>query len=172
MQACTYSKIAHEGQDGDVEEPFTVLGSPNVAASRTSSCLPRKPLPNSPAHYDQNQNEQEDTDVGDSKVLVARVSEEVKSSKAESLRSPLHQTILRTIVDVFMVTLPCLFIALGVVATRLNQQEKSSYGEKVKQAARLGPTVFPIAFAAIVARFNRQLARWQAEKGQCLGVRV
>ena len=65
---------------------------------------------------------------------------------------------------------PCLFIALGISAAYLNGRPLSSYGQRVEEAARLGPTIFPIVFVAIVARFNTHLAHWQAERGHYLGV--
>lgn len=43
-------------------------------------------------------------------------------------------------------------------------------GHGVEEAAKVGPSIYPIVFAAIVARFLRHLARWQAERGARLGV--
>ncbi|SPO06964.1 uncharacterized protein DNG_09658 [Cephalotrichum gorgonifer] len=58
---------------------------------------------------------------------------------------------------------PCALL-LGVLALHLDDQPLSTYGERVVQGTRLGPTIYPIVFAAIVSRFFRNLARWSAER--------
>lgn len=59
---------------------------------------------------------------------------------------------------------------LGIAAIRLDGQPESAFGNKIQELSRLGPTIYPIAFAAIVARFMRHMARWLAQRGQSLGV--
>lgn len=53
---------------------------------------------------------------------------------------------------------------MAALALRLDQQLRSDLGEKVFAATRLGPTIFPIAFAAISGRFFQNLSRWYLER--------
>ncbi|CAD6588389.1 MAG: hypothetical protein ASARMPREDX12_003254 [Alectoria sarmentosa] len=72
-------------------------------------------------------------------------------------------------VDTFIALIPLLFTVLSIVATRLSGSPISAGGDKVKAAITLGPTLFPILFAAIVGRSLRSLASFQAERGAKLG---
>jgi hypothetical protein len=71
--------------------------------------------------------------------------------------------------DVALPLLPLLFLTFAGAAARLNQQPQSAWGEQVRRAAQLGPSVFPILFAVIVRRTLRMVARWRAERGARLG---
>ena len=55
-------------------------------------------------------------------------------------------------VGVFIVSLLSLFVALALVAHSLKGELLSSRGEVVLKVALLGPTIFPIVFAAAVGR--------------------
>ena len=48
---------------------------------------------------------------------------------------------------------------------------KNSLNEKLLEAAKLGPTIFPILFAAIIGGFLRLVARWRAEKASTVEVK-
>jgi len=61
-------------------------------------------------------------------------------------------------------------LVLAVFALALDFQPISDYGDTVVEATRLGPTVFPIIFAAISSRFFRNLARWKAEQRRGIGL--
>ena len=56
------------------------------------------------------------------------------------------------------------FLALAIIAIRLDNQPYSEFGERVFELTRLSPTLYPILFAAIVGRFYKTLARWCLEK--------
>jgi hypothetical protein len=71
--------------------------------------------------------------------------------------------------DAVVTMLPLLFLVFAVVAARLDGQPLSAWGERVRQAANLGPTIFPVLFAVIVRRMLRALALWRAERGARLG---
>jgi hypothetical protein len=58
----------------------------------------------------------------------------------------------------------------GVCALQLDGKPLSDYGSHIVNAAKLGPTIFPIIFAAVVGRLMKSLALWRAEKGTNLGV--
>jgi hypothetical protein len=47
----------------------------------------------------------------------------------------------------------------------------SDFGKKVEFAMDLGPTMFPIAFAAICGRSMKMIARFRAERGAKISVR-
>lgn len=128
----------------------------------------------------------------DSRSLINNGERSSLKEGANDGSQPLSQTsqqiLLRCIVNIALAVLPVLFIceletlqsftmcqfdksiALAVVAAGLHGRDMSSLGQKVQEAAKLGPTIYPIVFAAIVTRFLRHLAQWQAEKGQSLGV--
>lgn len=66
---------------------------------------------------------------------------------------------------------PSLFLILSFSAWVVNNDPVGSLrGQTVEQAARLGPTLFPILFAAVCSRLMRTYALWRAEKGETLGV--
>ncbi|KAF2032300.1 hypothetical protein EK21DRAFT_61301 [Setomelanomma holmii] len=69
--------------------------------------------------------------------------------------------------DALLVLLPVYFILLGVAAAVLHRKptEGSNLGSKVEFAMDLGPTMFPIIFAAIIGRSMKMIARYLAERG-------
>ncbi|KAH7402532.1 hypothetical protein BKA66DRAFT_564447 [Pyrenochaeta sp. MPI-SDFR-AT-0127] len=69
--------------------------------------------------------------------------------------------------DFILVLLPIYFILLGIAVIRLNGMptKGSVFGKKVEFAMDLGPTMFPIVFAAISGRSMKMVARYLAEKG-------
>jgi hypothetical protein len=62
---------------------------------------------------------------------------------------------------------------LGVAVIALNGKptKGSDFGKKVEFAMDLGPTMFPIAFAAICGRSMKRIARFRAERGAKISVR-
>ncbi|KAH6884153.1 hypothetical protein B0T10DRAFT_579538, partial [Thelonectria olida] len=71
---------------------------------------------------------------------------------------------LRWFWNIILTLIPFCFLGLAIVALHLDGQQRSDYGEKAMEMTRLGPTVFPIVFAAIASRFYKCLARWCLEK--------
>jgi hypothetical protein len=59
--------------------------------------------------------------------------------------------------------------ALAIVAAKLNGQEVSDYGTKLKETLLISPTVFPLLFAALMGRFFRHSGLWLAQRGTTLG---
>jgi hypothetical protein len=59
----------------------------------------------------------------------------------------------------------------SICALALNNKELSGFGENIREGTKFGPTIFPIVFAAIVARLIRAIALKCAERGATLGVR-
>ena len=87
----------------------------------------------------------------------------------QPLRVVTAWTHLEIFYNVIITLLPVLFFALAIIALRLDGKDVSAFGDHYLQAIRYGPTVFPIIFAAIVARLMRSLALWKCEKGSSLG---
>ncbi|KAK1849076.1 hypothetical protein CCHR01_08267 [Colletotrichum chrysophilum] len=56
--------------------------------------------------------------------------------------------------------------SVSVLALQLDQKVRSSseYGVRLEEITRLGPTIYPILFAMVVARFYRNIARWYLER--------
>lgn len=57
-------------------------------------------------------------------------------------------------------------VVAAAIALRLDHQPISDLGEKLLKASQLGPTVFPIIFAALIGRFCRNFSRWLLERPQ------
>ncbi|KAF1925615.1 uncharacterized protein M421DRAFT_398148 [Didymella exigua CBS 183.55] len=70
--------------------------------------------------------------------------------------------------DTLLILLPVAFLALGISAWQLNGKELSSNGQAVERAMSLGPTIYPLAFAAISGRCLRSIAVRLAERGTTL----
>ncbi|KAF2823548.1 hypothetical protein CC86DRAFT_298901 [Ophiobolus disseminans] len=73
--------------------------------------------------------------------------------------------------DFVLVLLPVYFILLGIAVISLNGKstDNNDFGRKVEFAMDLGPTMFPIVFAAISGRSLKMIARYLAEKGARIG---
>lgn len=59
---------------------------------------------------------------------------------------------------------------MGAIAASLDGKPLSHWGDKVQRATLLGPTIFPIMFAALVGSTLKALARFRAENGARLEV--
>jgi hypothetical protein len=77
--------------------------------------------------------------------------------------------VVELVFEVVITLIPLVFLAFAGVAARLNGQPQSAWGDQVRRAADLGPTVFPIVFAVIVRRMVLEAARWRAQRGAPLG---
>lgn len=60
--------------------------------------------------------------------------------------------------------------ALASLAYKLDQTPLSQHGRNIENAILLGPTLFPLAFAALGGRSLKKIALWKAERGTTLGV--
>ncbi|RYN31276.1 hypothetical protein AA0112_g6602 [Alternaria arborescens] len=87
--------------------------------------------------------------------------------EARPLKKHTWLSYLYGIGDLILVLLPVYFILLGVAVIVLNGKptKGSDFGKKVEFAMDLGPTMFPIAFAAICGRSMKMIARFRAERG-------
>lgn len=85
-------------------------------------------------------------------------------------RQPLGLGTVIFIGDVILTIAPCAFLTLAFQALTVSGKAVTSHGEKVEQASKLGPTVFPIIFAAVMGRLMRTWALWRAERGAPLGL--
>lgn len=57
-----------------------------------------------------------------------------------------------------------------MLAYKLDGKELSDRGHKIQEATLLGPTLFPLAFAALGGRSLKKIALWRAQEGTSLGV--
>lgn len=68
--------------------------------------------------------------------------------------------------DIALLLVSLLFLALAVGAMAVNGKGiGDESGRLIEQASRLGPTVFPITFAALVGRALKTIGRFKSEKG-------
>ncbi|KAF2873962.1 hypothetical protein BDV95DRAFT_604181 [Massariosphaeria phaeospora] len=73
------------------------------------------------------------------------------------------------VADIALLLMPIAFIALAILAYRLDNEPISDYGQSIESVILLGPTIFPLAFAALGGRSLKKIALWKAEKGTTLG---
>ncbi|KAF2827174.1 hypothetical protein CC86DRAFT_369384 [Ophiobolus disseminans] len=71
--------------------------------------------------------------------------------------------------DLLLLLLPIAFLVLAAFAYKLDGEELSDRGRKIQQAILLGPTLFPLAFAALAGRSLKKIALWRAQEGTTLG---
>ena len=62
-------------------------------------------------------------------------------------------------------------LALAIIASQLHGQPASQYGGHVQAATKLGPTIFPIVFAASASAAIRGISRMLIARGATVGVR-
>ena len=73
--------------------------------------------------------------------------------------------------DILLLLAPCIFLYLAVQALAVDHRPVSDKrGLVVEKVAKLGPSVFPVIFAAICGRLMRTYALWRAERGATLGI--
>ncbi|KAL6234936.1 hypothetical protein BDW75DRAFT_210894 [Aspergillus navahoensis] len=85
------------------------------------------------------------------------------------LKNNARSALLPTVFDAVLACFPFAFVVLAILAIHLDGNEISNYGETIIQATRLGPTVFPIVFAAVVSSLMRSYGLWKAQNGAKLG---
>lgn len=83
---------------------------------------------------------------------------------------PLTQTCTTRVVsialDIALLLVSLLFLALAIGALAVNGKRVGDKSARlIEQASRLGPTVFPIIFAALVGRALKTIGRFKSEKG-------
>jgi hypothetical protein len=66
--------------------------------------------------------------------------------------------------------IPDFHLALAIIAYKLDGTQVSQRGGKIQQAILLGPTIFPLGFAALGGRTLKKVALWRAQEGTTLGV--
>ncbi|KAI9151348.1 hypothetical protein HJFPF1_08550 [Paramyrothecium foliicola] len=66
--------------------------------------------------------------------------------------------------EVVVTISPVPFLVLALLALGIDGEVESAYGERLLQAARLSPTIYPIVFAMVAARFYKNVARWALEQ--------
>ncbi|KAF1977382.1 hypothetical protein BU23DRAFT_452372 [Bimuria novae-zelandiae CBS 107.79] len=71
--------------------------------------------------------------------------------------------------DIVFHSSPLMFIALALIAARLDGKEVSQYGEHLQQVLLLSPTIFPVIFAALMGRCFKYLGLFLVERGTTLG---
>ncbi|PVF95155.1 hypothetical protein CPB86DRAFT_875902 [Serendipita vermifera] len=79
------------------------------------------------------------------------------------------QSILHSMGYILLLVPPLVFLVLVLSAIGLHSKEVSPFGAIVSQACLLGPTVFPIAFSAILGWCLRTYGCYKSERGVKLG---
>lgn len=63
-------------------------------------------------------------------------------------------------------------VALAATAYTFHEQPVSEHGATLQRVMLLGPTLFPLAFAALGGRSLKNTALWSAERGSTVGVHL
>ncbi|KAF2638688.1 hypothetical protein P280DRAFT_471260 [Massarina eburnea CBS 473.64] len=74
------------------------------------------------------------------------------------------------VADILLLLLPLAFLALAYMAYRLDGFVLTHRGHMIEEAMLLGPTIFPVAFAALGGRSLKKIALYKAERGTKLGL--
>ncbi|KAH8723229.1 hypothetical protein GQ44DRAFT_710810 [Phaeosphaeriaceae sp. PMI808] len=72
--------------------------------------------------------------------------------------------------EVALLALPIGFIVLAVTAWGFDGELVSAQGKSFQRGMLFGPTLFPLAFAALGGRSMRNIALWKAQRGSTIGV--
>ncbi|KAF1835356.1 hypothetical protein BDW02DRAFT_290196 [Decorospora gaudefroyi] len=72
--------------------------------------------------------------------------------------------------DLVLLLMPIAFIVLAALAYQLDGKPISAHGKRIGDMILLGPTLFPLAFAALGGRSLKKIALWKAQRGTTLGV--
>ncbi|KAL4778133.1 hypothetical protein BJX76DRAFT_363018 [Aspergillus varians] len=88
----------------------------------------------------------------------------------QKLKSNARENKIATAINTILTCLPLLSLALAISVIVVHGREVSEHRDVVIQETRLGPTVFPIIFAAIVSSMMRSYALWKAQNGAALGL--
>ncbi|PVF90958.1 hypothetical protein CPB86DRAFT_820905, partial [Serendipita vermifera] len=87
----------------------------------------------------------------------------------QTLEATSRESILRNVGYVLFLVPPLFFLVLVLSALGLHLEKASPFGKFVTQACLLGPTVFPIAFSAILGWCLKTYGRYGSERGIKLG---
>ncbi|KAH0429901.1 hypothetical protein CcaCcLH18_08183 [Colletotrichum camelliae] len=68
--------------------------------------------------------------------------------------------------EITLTVLPLFFICVSILSLKLDAHivSTSTYGGKLEEIIRLGPTIYPILFAMVAGRFFKNMARWRLER--------
>ncbi|KAL2821317.1 hypothetical protein BDW59DRAFT_174183 [Aspergillus cavernicola] len=103
-------------------------------------------------------------------LTASSLAQEGWPDQPQRLKSNASENKLSTAINCILAFLPLIFLGLAVLVLAINGREVNERRDAVIQATRLGPTVFPIVFAAIVGSMMRNYALWRAQNGAALGL--
>jgi hypothetical protein len=83
----------------------------------------------------------------------------------------LHKSKTALFGEIALLIFPIAFMGLAATAWSFDQKRTSEGGKTLQRIMLFGPTLFPLAFAALGGRSLRNIARWKAERGSTIGVR-
>ncbi|KAL3441346.1 hypothetical protein BJX65DRAFT_299786 [Aspergillus insuetus] len=97
-------------------------------------------------------------------VYSNQVSVSVRGGSGRTLRKPAG-SIIALVFEMFLCLVALCFIALALVAISIrNRPTGDSLGSAMEQAMRLGPTIYPILFAALLSRSLKSIGRYCAQR--------
>jgi hypothetical protein len=98
------------------------------------------------------------------KAVYSRVEQNARGKPIRRLFS--LQTLLQFIADTLLVIPPLLFIIYGFLVLHYDgRPSDTKVVRELLSAAKYGPTIFPIIFAAIAGSFLKTVASWKLERG-------
>ncbi|KAA8626117.1 hypothetical protein PtrV1_01797 [Pyrenophora tritici-repentis] len=91
-------------------------------------------------------------------------------SNSERMAKVTLRKALVVVFDTLLASTPIMFIALALLATKIDGKERSDYAVSLDEKLYLLPTIFPLIFAALMGRLFRYLSLWLAQQGTTLGM--
>ncbi|EDU40900.1 predicted protein [Pyrenophora tritici-repentis Pt-1C-BFP] len=89
-------------------------------------------------------------------------------SNSERMAKVTLRKALVVVFDTLLASTPIMFIALALLATKIDGKERSDYAVSLDEKLYLLPTIFPLIFAALMGRLFRYLSLWLAQQGTTL----
>ncbi|PZD44371.1 hypothetical protein A1F97_02168 [Pyrenophora tritici-repentis] len=81
-------------------------------------------------------------------------------SNSERMAKVTLRKALVVVFDTLLASTPIMFIALALLATKIDGKERSDYAVSLDEKLYLLPTIFPLIFAALMGRLFRYLSLW------------
>ncbi|KKK12854.1 hypothetical protein P175DRAFT_0557774 [Aspergillus ochraceoroseus IBT 24754] len=93
-----------------------------------------------------------------------RIPVSTQSESGRMLKKPAG-SIIALVFEMFLCLVALCFIALAIIALSMrNRRTGDSLGSAMEQAMKLGPTIYPILFAALLSRSLKSVGRYFAQR--------
>lgn len=175
----TDEDYTHRGASGSYRHT-TELGRSSLDVSDSDANIPHKSKAVNHHVYETRQPSSEKAPGSKSIPTVAGWPQQPRKLRGFSIPSLVGDTLLILLPVAFLgmfigfshcKSLDTNHVVLAISAWRLDGKELSDTGKMVERAMNLGPTIYPLAYAAVGGRCLRSIAIRLAERGTTISVR-